>query len=319
MRGKVYVLIMIVISFVAKSQDNQYSQFFANKIYLNPAFTGTEVCPRVILGFRDQWPGMQGEYVSYTASYDQTINKVGFGVLFNSDDAGRGILKTNNVSLIASPKVRINHEWTASFALEGGIVSKRLDNSTLIYPNQLSSTGLNGNPQEITEDKGVLNTDFSVGALFYSSYLYFGYSMHHVMGPNISFADNPDGVLYRRHTSHVGVNIDLPAPPHERRLGKAPRISPQIIFQQQGPARELNLGLYYTKNKFTSGIWYRNEDSVILLMGVQSRKFSFGFSYDITISKLSNNTFGALELSTAYKFNCRFKKPGIPKAECPSF
>ena len=62
-----------------------------------------------------------------------------------------------------------------------------------------------------------------------------------------------------------------------------------------------------------------NEDAVILLMGVQSRKFSFGFSYDITISKLSNNTFGALELSTAYKFNCRSKKPGIPKAECPSF
>jgi len=80
MRGKVYVLMLFVVSFIAKSQDNQYSQFFANKIYLNPAFTGTEVCPRVILGFRDQWPGMQGEYVSYTASYDQTINKVGFGV-----------------------------------------------------------------------------------------------------------------------------------------------------------------------------------------------------------------------------------------------
>ena len=32
-------------------------------------------------------------------------------------------------------------------------------------------------------------------------------------------------------------------------------------------------------------------------------KYSFGFSYDATISKLSDQSLGALEISASYKFN----------------
>ena len=53
MKGKVYAFLLTVVSFISVAQDNQYSQFYANKLYLNPAFTGTEICPRIILGFRD--------------------------------------------------------------------------------------------------------------------------------------------------------------------------------------------------------------------------------------------------------------------------
>ena len=110
MKRGVYALICLIISLCVNGQDNHYSQFYANKIYLNPAFAGTNVCPRVILGFRDQWPGINGEYVSYTASYDQSINGLGFALLFNGDDAGRGVLKTNNFSTIISPKITLYEE-----------------------------------------------------------------------------------------------------------------------------------------------------------------------------------------------------------------
>ena len=53
------------------AQDPKFSQFFANPIYLNPAFTGTNVCARLHLNIRDQWPAIQGAYAAYSASYDQ--------------------------------------------------------------------------------------------------------------------------------------------------------------------------------------------------------------------------------------------------------
>ena len=322
MKRELYAIIVLVISLSVNAQDNHYSQFYANKIYLNPAFAGTSVCPRAILGFRDQWPGMNGEYVSYTASYDQSLNGLGFGVLFNGDDAGRGVLKTNNFSTIISPKVRLYDDFVLSFALEAGIIQKRLDHSSLIFPDQYDQNGTVANvSQQINSNLSVVKPDLSAGVLLYSPFLYMGYSVHHIMTPNISLLGDPNvELLYRRHTAHVGANILLPDPnPIKRRKGLAPKISPQIIFQQQGPAREINLGVYYTNNNFTSGVYYRNEDALILLFGVQTKKLNFGFSYDITLSKLKNNTLGAIEFSAGYKFNCRKPKKNRIRIDCPSF
>ena len=53
------------------AQDPKFSQFYANPIYLNPAFAGTNVCGRLHLNIRDQWPAIQGAYAAYSASYDQ--------------------------------------------------------------------------------------------------------------------------------------------------------------------------------------------------------------------------------------------------------
>ena len=322
MKRELYVLIVIIFSLSANAQDNHYSQFYANKIYLNPAFTGTNICPRAILGFRDQWPGITGEYVSYTASYDQSINGLGFGILFNGDDAGRGVLKTNNFSAIISPKVNLGHNFILSFAFEAGLIQKRLDHSTLTFPNQFNQDGMIPNvSQQINSDLSVVKPDLSTGILLYSPFLYMGYSVHHIMTPNISLLGEPNvELLYRRHTVHLGANILLPETNIlKRKKGLFPKISPQIIVQQQGPAREVNLGIYYTKNNFTSGIYYRNEDALIVLFGVQTKKINFGFSYDITFSKLKNNTLGAIVISTAYKFNCRKPKKNRIRIDCPSF
>lgn len=318
MKQRVCAFILGVVSMSVVGQDNHFTQFFANKVYLNPAFAGTEVCPRLILGFRDQWAGLSGEFVSYTASYDASYQNIGYGFLVNGDDAGRGTIKTNNISTIISPKIPLDGRWTLSFALEGGIVSKRLNHDELLFPSQLSATGPNGTPQEITEDRGGLDPDLSTGALIYSKNFYAGYSLHHVLEPNISFL-NSESALPQRHTVHIGGNINLPTDERSKRVGTGPKLSPQFIYQQQGNAHEINLGLYYVKNKFTTGLWYRNQDALAVLIGVQTNNFSFGFSYDVTTSKLKNNSGGSIEISSAYKFKCRKRKKSPPRLACPSF
>ena len=50
------------------AQDPQFTQFYANPLYLNPAFAGTARCPRICMNYRNQWPNLSGTYVTYSAS-----------------------------------------------------------------------------------------------------------------------------------------------------------------------------------------------------------------------------------------------------------
>src|SRR5687767_3437658 len=84
------------------AQDAEFSQFYANPMYLNPAFAGTNRCPRAVLNYRNQWPGIANSFVTYSASYDQHVDVLhgGLGVMVLSDKAGEGSLRTTNVSAI---------------------------------------------------------------------------------------------------------------------------------------------------------------------------------------------------------------------------
>lgn len=312
------VVSLFVVTMLGYAQDNQYSQFYSAQLYLNPAFAGTKVCPRVVMNFRDQWPGISGEYVSYAISYDQNIGKRnGFGILFNADDAGQGTLKTNTINLIYSPKVKLTKKYTLSFAISGGVIQKRLDASNLTFPNQTDAKGdpiSPAVPPEIFEDINKVTPDVNAGVLLYSEDLYIGYSSHHVLEPN-NILYTLEGKLYRKHTIHAGLNR-VHTPKYDRK--NKTLISPQIVYQQQGPHRELNIGCYVTKKKFTGGLWYRGRDAVIFVAGVSTKSFNFGISYDATLSKLANNTGGALELSLGYVFPCKpGRKPNM--SICPSF
>jgi len=49
---------------------------------------------------------------------------------------------------------------------------------------------------------------------------------------------------------------------------------------------------------------FSNPDAFMLLVGIQTYGFKFGYSYDMTVPKLSNATGGAHELSTTFEFPC---------------
>jgi len=316
---KFFILFALVIGhFAGIGQDNQYSQFYSAQLYLNPAFAGTKVCPRIIMNFRDQWPGISGEYVSYSMSYDQSIGKSsGFGIIFNGDDAGRGTIKTNTINFIYSPKIRLGRLLTLSFAISGGVIQKKLDASTLTFPDQFDQNGpiVPYVPAEITNDINKITPDINTGIILYSDLFFIGYSAHHILEPsNILYS--PAGFLYRKHTAHLGANFLYVNQLNRRDIVT---FSPQIVYQQQGPHSELNLGLYVSKNKFTGGLWYRGEDALIIVVGVQTKRMNFGFSYDATLSKLANNTAGSLEISMGYVFPCRSKNRKVRLLACPSF
>src|SRR3974390_955108 len=78
------------------AQDPHFTQFYANPIYLNPAFAGSHRCPRVVFNYRNQWPNITGTFVTTSFSYDMRVEALsgGLGFHFLNDRAGIGTINT---------------------------------------------------------------------------------------------------------------------------------------------------------------------------------------------------------------------------------
>ena len=296
-----------------KAQDPQFTQFYANPTYLNPAFAGTARCPRICLNYRNQWPNLSGTYVTYSASYDQHVDAMngGIGILVTTDDQAKGTLKTTTASFMYSYHLPINREFSLKLGLQATYFQKNLDRSKLNFGDMIDPRrGFVWNTNEIIPAQSKYNADFSAGIIGYSKRYFFGFACNHITQPDEGLL----GVskLPAKFTVHGGAIIEL-------EKGGASYLSPNILFQQQAKFSQLNLGLYYVKGAFVAGLWYRNQDAVIALVGLQSKNFKFGYSYDVTISKLAGNTAGSHEISLQIQFECKPKRKKYRTISCPSF
>lgn len=310
------LLILLVFTAVLsdlKAQDPQFTQFYANPLYLNPAFAGTARCARVCMNYRNQWPNLSGTYVTYSASYDQHFDFMsgGLGVLVMSDDQARGTLRNTNASLIYSYHAAINREFSLKFGIQATYFQKTLDRGRLNFGDMIDARrGFVWNTSEIVPSAKKANADFSAGVLGYSKNYFFGFSAQHITQPDEGLLGQSK--LPAKFTGHAGMIIPL-------EKGNESYLSPNILFQAQQKFQQLNLGLYYVKGAFVAGLWYRNMDAVIALIGLQNNNFKFGYSYDVTVSKLSGNTAGSHEISLQIQFECKPKRKKYRTISCPSF
>src|SRR3989337_2005993 len=85
---------LFLFSEKSSAQDPHFTQFYANPLYLNPAFAGSHKCPRIIFNYRNQWPNISGTFVSTSFSYDMRVEAVsgGLGIHFLNDRAGQGTM-----------------------------------------------------------------------------------------------------------------------------------------------------------------------------------------------------------------------------------
>jgi type IX secretion system PorP/SprF family membrane protein len=306
-----------------KAQDPQFTQFYANQLYLNPAFAGTSKCPRVGLSYRNQWPSISGTFVTGSFAYDQYLDGIngGLGVLITRDDAGKGILTTTRASFIYSYHLAVNSRSSINFGFEGGYHVKALNTENLIFGDQISPTqGVVGGD---SNDPGRFGTsrsapDFSFGALYYSKYFFMGAAGHHLTEPDEGLINSSK--LPMKITGHMGAKIPL----RLKGLGGGTKgakssISPNVLYQRQADFQQLNLGLYIQKGALVTGLWYRNSDAFIVLVGIEQDMVKIGYSYDLTISRLGSATAGSHELSMQWQFPCRPPRKKLRAIQCPSF
>lgn len=312
--------IVLLLSFSAEvyAQDPQFTQFYANPLYLNPALAGTSHCPRLSLNHRDQWSSISGTFVTTSASYDQHLDVIsgGVGVMAWRDVAGEGTLTTNHVSGVYSYQISINRKFSLKVGAQASWQQKSVDWSRLTFGDMIDPRrGFIYSTNEPTIAEPTSYVDFSAGILGFSEKYFVGFAVNHLAEPNESVISGASP-LPRKYTFHAGGMIPLDG------TEDGVSISPNLLVQAQQDFLQINLGMYYARNPLMLGLWYRtsvkNGDSFIALVGFQTGIFKVGYSYDYTVSKLGR-TGGSHEISLGIQFDCKPKKKKFRTISCPSF
>jgi type IX secretion system PorP/SprF family membrane protein len=302
------------------AQDPTFTQFYSNPVYLNPALAGSSGCPRVALNYRNEWPQLTGNYVTYAASYDSYFKNItgGVGLVAMHDQQGQGTIQTSMIGASYSNYLKVNRKFRLMFGAQAAYYQKYLDWSQLTFGDMIDPRrGFIYQTGDVPRGDGRRGFfDVSAGIVGFSKNFYFGAAFHHLNRPDESMILGQSR-LPVKITSHLGANIKLG---QRGRYSSTTFLSPNIIYQYQNGFQQLNVGAYLKYESFTIGAWYRNKDAFILTLGINTDKYRIGYSYDLTVSQLGNGVSGGShEVSLGINLKCKKPARDFRRISCPSF
>jgi type IX secretion system PorP/SprF family membrane protein len=314
---------LVFSCFQAKGQDQQYTQFYAAPMLLNPAFAGTSIQSRVAMNYRNQWPALPKAFVAYNFSFDHYFADVksGVGLNVSHDRAGTGALTYTNVSLQYAYEINITRKISLRPAITIGYGSNFLDIDKLTFGDQLARQDDGAStidPDRARfEQEPVAYPDFGTGFLVFAEKFWFGASLFHINEPVHSVIGR-ESVLPRRFSAHGGLRLRVA---EGGAFSKRQYIVPAFNYQSQGLFDQLDIGFYYEYDPIVLGLWYRglpglksnennaiNQDALAVLVGYEVNNMRIGYSYDLTISTLTPNSGGSHEISMVMEFASKKSK-----------
>jgi type IX secretion system PorP/SprF family membrane protein len=275
-----------------------------------------------------------GIFNSYLASYDHYLRtaKSGVGFQLFRDEAGIGALTTMQATALYAYEVRLAKHLMGRGGFSIGTIQRRADITKYVFADQLRD-GKTISSEVVNEGRSTY-LDVGTGVLLYTRSAWFGFSASHINQPNQSVLNGvsplPSELKFHGGFKFVIEELESSNPS----LAMNNFVTLAANYKKQNKFNQLDLGIYYTRNLIVLGLWYRgiplfkpeptyqNNDALILLFGVNVQKYKIGYSYDYTLSKLTNaSSKGSHEISMSYQF-CTFKKTRKRKntlVVCPKF
>jgi type IX secretion system PorP/SprF family membrane protein len=313
--------------FSASAQDIHFSQYNEVPSLVNPALTGSAYVMRASVIYKDQWGSVTVPYRTYGASYEmkfkasswdksdpfrtksykKAFSRLAGGLAFFGDKAGDGGMGTNLVNLSLATFIKTGEGSTLSVGLQGGIIQKSIDYNKLVFSNQYNGTGYDKTPAmgEDYSSHSFITPDVSAGLLWryereeeaigdndqLSADV--GFAMFHINKPSQKFIKNTNEQLFTKFNAHGRLLIGIPH--------SSVALAPSFYLSFQGMQKELLAGMmvkYYLKHdsKYTGyvrkssiglGVYYRNQDAVILNFLLEMGQYAIGLSYDLNTSGLA--------------------------------
>ncbi|WP_316929164.1 PorP/SprF family type IX secretion system membrane protein [Nitritalea halalkaliphila] len=255
----------------AQGQDVQFSQFYAAPLYLNPAMTGATELTRVGTIFRNQWPGLDHSFVSYSAFIDHYIfdYNSGIGLIVNSSRESLANLATDEIGLLYSYRLQLSSSQFLRLGGQVSYINRSAFFNDLVF-NSMINLGAQNNA--LTDELGGLLEDaqhsffnYSFGALYTDTKHWLGVSTHHVTQPSISFLEDPTEEDLRiarlplKLSVHGGIRFPLGGDYTNYLTGETfeRSISFAFNYKQQDPFNQLDLGTQINLDPLVLGLWYR--------------------------------------------------------------
>lgn len=335
-------IILLCAGVAAKAQDIHFSQFYETTILRNPSLTGIFTGDyKVGVVYRSQWSSISKPFQTAVVSGESRIpvrgeanDFISIGLLGYYDRAGSVSLQTTSLYPAINYNKSLSSDQSSflSVGFTGGFIQRSFDPSKATFDNQYQNNRFDpANPTgETLPDPSFTQWDIGAGISYNSTvgqnnninYI-LGISGYHFSEPKYSFYSDRNINIAMRWNANAGLNVKVSETFNYQLHGN---------YMNQGSYNEVIVGGLLGWNKMApsssqelfaimGGVFYRVQDAIIPTIKVRYDGFSFGFSYDATLSKLTpaSNLRGGFEL-TLVKTGL-FRDPKFEKSRtlCPHF
>lgn len=290
------VLFCLAISYTFAQQDKLLTHFMYDRMSVNPGETGLDdgICATSI--YRNQWDKVNGAPNSAVLNVAANMNRFfpgGLGLSFYHDAIG--FSRQNNLLLNYSYPINLGNIGVLGAGIGVGMMSYAM-NPAWIPPQTLIDPSLPGN------DFSAINLDLNFGLYLKGRNYYAGLSSTHLSESEIlstsTFGLDPAGYSTARHYYIMGGY-------------KMPNVGPGALdfnMMMRTDMVKFSVDLnsrYFIKKDGVemgyAGLTYRTSDALGIMLGYNAFKnFTCGYSYDITLNKLSSISRGSHEFFVRY-------------------
>ncbi|MDP1728537.1 MAG: PorP/SprF family type IX secretion system membrane protein [Bacteroidota bacterium] len=200
MKTYYYLIALILLLFCinSKAQDPVFSNFFTNRLFLNPAFAGDDGPGRVRAAslHRNIFRPMRGPMnaTNFGLDYGLCNANIGIGLLAGNETQGDGFLSSNHAGIVLSVKKDLTRNCYGTLGFQMSYMSQSVDWNQFIFSDQLDPVyGVTMNSTNQNMNRQFSNQkDMSLGALV----KWWDWKRVNTLGINFSHAPSRTNVGY---------------------------------------------------------------------------------------------------------------------------
>ncbi|MBP9792828.1 MAG: type IX secretion system membrane protein PorP/SprF [Flavobacterium sp.] len=318
---KILLLLCFFVTQISISQEGiaVYSDYLSDNYYLlHPSMAGASNCSKIRLTARQQWFGNEDAPALQTLSYNGKIGDKGSAlglILFNDKNGyhsqkGAKLTYAHHI-MFSRSTVDLNQ---LSFGLSAGLVQNQLDETSF------DMTDFDPIIAGILQRASYFNVDFG------ASYNFLDFNAHATV-KNALFRSRDLYTEYesdnlRKYILSAGYTIG-----DSRKLLWEPSLMFQLTERTKEKSIDVNLKAYKAVDfgKIWAGLSYRRSfDSaqyingtqlknqklqyITPLVGVNYKKFMFGYTYSNVMGDIKFDTGGFHQLTLGFDFGCKKEK-----------
>ena len=269
-----------------------------NMSLINPAYATSDFNNfNVGLSHRQQWIGMEGAPQTTSFFTHYAINDFNeIGVSFFNDNIGDGVLKENKLSVDYAYILNLNDYNKLSFGVKAGfnMLNINFDGFELESGNQYSD-------DLCAENQSGFYPNIGTGVFYYTKDSYLGFSIPNLL--KSSYLKKEDNI-YSKSTEEIHYFLTGGYVFEFRRDDI--KVKPSFLAKSSNYGKvslDASLNALFNE-KYEIGLSYRLNSSVNFLTNIAiNDNLRIGYSYDYSLSNLSDFNSGSHELILLYDFN----------------
>ena len=294
MRNIILILLICLSSILAFGQQlPHYSLYMLNEVIINPSALTKEKENKLTFMLRDQWSSFEGAPTTQSISYNHlNHSKYKKGISILNDRTGP--ITNINATLSGAYLISSKERNKLSLGASATFMQYKIDNSQITLENDgVFDPSLYGG---IDKANG---SSIAIGAYYYNTDYFIGLAVPNIIGKSLNISNNKNSNNLENHYYlNGGVNVDL---------ANNNKIIPSFMIKKVGALPiQIDVNLRGVYNNFLwAGFSYRTADAVVVLFGLDYNQSSFGYSYDITTSRIRIPSAGSHGLLYSYRFKSK--------------